>query len=111
MRIQFAKENLSFSTVRQIKVQDTEELTKEAVTITLQRVINFYSTIQAHEGHWPGDYGDPMFLISGLERMKPTKWNFFHKSGEKEGDPIILCSKSGLIYVLWLNLKAHNFML
>ncbi|KAM3749852.1 hypothetical protein ACB098_05G216900 [Castanea mollissima] len=63
MRIQFAKENLSFSTVPQIKVQDTEELTKEAVTITLQRAINFYSTIQAHEGHWPGDYGDPMFLI------------------------------------------------
>ncbi|KAF3961971.1 hypothetical protein CMV_013466 [Castanea mollissima] len=83
MRIQFAKENLSFSTVPQIKVQDTEELTKEAVTITLQRAINFYSTIQAHEGHWPGDYGDPMFLIPGLERMKPTKWNFFHKSGEK----------------------------
>ncbi|KAL0012883.1 hypothetical protein SO802_007991 [Lithocarpus litseifolius] len=66
MRIQFAKENLSFSTVPQIKVQDTEELTKEAVTITLQRAINFYSTIQAHDGHWPGDYGGPMFLIPGL---------------------------------------------
>ncbi|KAF3960242.1 hypothetical protein CMV_015031 [Castanea mollissima] len=34
MRIQFAKENPSFST--------------------------------AHDGHWPGDYGDPMFLIPGL---------------------------------------------
>ncbi|KAM4113425.1 hypothetical protein ACJW30_05G219400 [Castanea mollissima] len=66
MRIQFAKENPSFSTVPQIKVQDTEELTKEAVTITLQRAINFYSTIQAHDGHWRGDYGDPMFLIPGL---------------------------------------------
>ncbi|KAM3702008.1 hypothetical protein ACJW31_05G218100 [Castanea mollissima] len=66
MRIQFAKENPSFSTVPQIKVQDTEELTKEAVKITLQRAINFYSTIQAHDGHWPGDYGDPMFLIPGL---------------------------------------------
>uniref|UniRef100_A0A7N2R5U1 Terpene cyclase/mutase family member n=1 Tax=Quercus lobata TaxID=97700 RepID=A0A7N2R5U1_QUELO len=66
MRIQFAKENPSFSTIPQIKVQDTEELTKEAVTITLQRAINFYSTIQAHDGHWPGDYGGPMFLIPGL---------------------------------------------
>ena len=99
------------STVPQIKVQDTEELTKEAVTTTLQRAINFYSTIQAHDGHWLGDYGGPMFLIPGLVRMKPTKQNFFHKSGEKEGDPIILCSKSGVIYVLWLNLKAHSFML
>ncbi|KAL4629201.1 hypothetical protein ACB092_05G290700 [Castanea dentata] len=66
MRIQFAKENPSFSTVPQIKVQDTEEITKEAVTITLRRAINFYSTIQAHDGHWPGDYGGPMFLIPGL---------------------------------------------
>ncbi|KAK4587597.1 hypothetical protein RGQ29_018848 [Quercus rubra] len=66
MRIQFAKENPSFSTVPQIKVQDIEELTKEAVTITLQRAINFYSTIQAHDGHWPGDCGGPMFLIPGL---------------------------------------------
>ncbi|KAM3702002.1 hypothetical protein ACJW31_05G217500 [Castanea mollissima] len=72
MRIQFAKENLSFSTVPQIKVQDTEELTKEAVTITLQRAINFYSTIQAHEGHWPGDYGDPMFLIPEVITLSIT---------------------------------------
>ncbi|KAL4629206.1 hypothetical protein ACB092_05G291200 [Castanea dentata] len=50
MRIQFAKENPSFSTVPQIQVQDTEELTMEA----------------ACDGHWPGDYGGPMFLIPGL---------------------------------------------
>ncbi|XP_059456399.1 cycloartenol synthase-like [Corylus avellana] len=34
--------------------------------MTLQRAINFYSTIQADDGHWPGDYGGPMFLIPGL---------------------------------------------
>ena len=41
-----------------------------------------------------------MFLIPGLVRMKPTKWKFFHKSGEKEGDPIILCGKGGLICIV-----------
>ncbi|KAL4593971.1 hypothetical protein ACB092_M003900 [Castanea dentata] len=36
------------------------------VTKTLRRAISFYSTIQAHDGHWPGDYGGPMFLLPGL---------------------------------------------
>ena len=26
----------------------------------------FYETLQAHDGHWPGDYGGPMFLMPGL---------------------------------------------
>lgn len=26
----------------------------------------FYQSLQAHDGHWPGDYGGPMFLIGGL---------------------------------------------
>lgn len=28
--------------------------------------INFYQTLQADSGHWPGDYGGPMFLLPGL---------------------------------------------
>lgn len=50
----------------QVKVKDTEDVTEEAVTTTLRRALNFYSTIQAHDGHWPGDYGGPMFLMPGL---------------------------------------------
>lgn len=26
----------------------------------------FYKPLQAHDGHWPGEYGGPMFLIPGL---------------------------------------------
>ena len=28
--------------------------------------IHFYKNLQSNEGHWPGDYGGPMFLLPGL---------------------------------------------
>lgn len=52
----------------QIKVQDLEQVTEEVVMATLRRGLDFYSTIQAHDGHWPGDNGGPMFLLPGLVR-------------------------------------------
>lgn len=54
----------------QVKVKDTEDVTEEIVTNTLKRALSFYSTIQAHDGHWPGDYGGPMFLLPGLVSLK-----------------------------------------
>ena len=62
--------NPSFANIPQVKIKDTEEVREEAVRMTLRRAINFYSTIQADDGHWPGDYGGPMFLIPGLVRLR-----------------------------------------
>ncbi|XP_052199211.1 cycloartenol synthase-like isoform X2 [Diospyros lotus] len=45
---------------------DEEEISEEAVEMTLRRALRFYSTLQAEDGHWPGDYGGPMFLLPGL---------------------------------------------
>lgn len=39
---------------------------KEIVSRTLKRGLRFYSTIQAEDGHWPADYGGPLFLLPGL---------------------------------------------
>ncbi|KAH7671929.1 Cycloartenol synthase protein [Dioscorea alata] len=66
MRLQFAKENPLELTLTQVKVEDYEDVTEEAVTTALRRAISRYSTLQAHDGHWPGDYGGPMFLMPGL---------------------------------------------
>ncbi|XP_034696603.1 cycloartenol synthase 2-like [Vitis riparia] len=65
-RMQFVRENPRVANLPQIKAQDLEEVTEEVVTTTLRRGLNFYSTMQAHDGHWPGDYGGPMFLLPGL---------------------------------------------
>lgn len=68
--MQFSKEKPALKNTPHIKIEDTEEVGEESVTMTLQRAISFYSTIQAHDGHWPGDYGGPMFLIPGLVIMR-----------------------------------------
>ncbi|KAF9048266.1 terpene synthase [Hymenopellis radicata] len=31
-----------------------------------QNGYTFYKQLQAHDGHWPGEYGGPMFLLPGL---------------------------------------------
>ncbi|OMP07288.1 Prenyltransferase/squalene oxidase [Corchorus olitorius] len=66
MRIQFAKENPDVTNLPQVKLTEFEEVKEEAVSTTLRRALDFYSTIQSDDGHWPGDYGGPMFLLPGL---------------------------------------------
>ncbi|KAH9770910.1 cycloartenol synthase [Citrus sinensis] len=66
MRLQFAKENPGVTVLPQVKVKDTEDVTEDIVTNTLRRGLSYHSTLQAHDGHWPGDYGGPMFLMPGL---------------------------------------------
>ena len=52
----------------QVKVKSEKEITEEAVTTTLRRALRFYSSLQAEDGFWPGDYGGPLFLLPGLVR-------------------------------------------
>jgi hypothetical protein len=54
------------------KVRSEEEITKEVVDTTLRRSLRFYSTLQAEDGFWPGDYGGPMFLLPGLVGSSST---------------------------------------
>ena len=64
--LQFAKENSIELHLPGIKLGEHEDVTEEAVLTTLKRAISRFSTLQAHDGHWPGDYGGPMFLMPGL---------------------------------------------
>ncbi|KAL8495113.1 hypothetical protein ACS0TY_019326 [Phlomoides rotata] len=66
MRLQLSKEIPATTDIPQVKVKDVEDITEEKVTNTLRRAISFHSTLQAKDGHWPGDYGGPMFLLPGL---------------------------------------------
>ncbi|XP_024197667.1 cycloartenol synthase 2 isoform X2 [Rosa chinensis] len=68
MRLQFAKEKESdrMELPAQVKIKSEEEINEEVVATTLRRGLRFYSTLQAEDGFWPGDYGGPLFLLPGL---------------------------------------------
>ncbi|XP_023772895.1 cycloartenol Synthase [Lactuca sativa] len=67
MRIQFAKENSESSVFPpKVDIKNDEDITEDKVTNVLRRAIGFHSTLQADDGHWPGDIGGPMFLLPGL---------------------------------------------
>ncbi|KAI5070087.1 hypothetical protein GOP47_0014430 [Adiantum capillus-veneris] len=66
MRMQYAKRNPLPPLPNPVKVNDQSKLPEQNVVDTLKRAVLFYSTIQAEDGHWAGDYGGPMFLMPGL---------------------------------------------
>ncbi|KAK4432732.1 Cycloartenol Synthase [Sesamum alatum] len=63
MRLQLSKEKASTTNLPQLKVEAVEEITEDIVANTLRRAITFHSTLQAHDGHWPGDSAGPMFVM------------------------------------------------
>lgn len=86
-------ENPFATNLPQLRVKNQEEVTEEAVTTTLRRSLSFYSTIQAHDGHWAGDYGGPMFLLPGLVREKSSNHCVIQKM------------KIRRICISWLNMR------
>lgn len=53
-----------------------DQLSASAVKSVLN-AINYYSSLQVEDGHWPGDYGGPMFLLPGaIITSHITKFDF-----------------------------------
>ncbi|KAH6818429.1 cycloartenol synthase 1 [Perilla frutescens var. frutescens] len=66
MRMQLRKENGIGEIPAAIKVKETEEISECATVTTLRRGIGYYSTIQAHDGHWPAESAGPLFFLPPL---------------------------------------------
>jgi cycloartenol synthase len=50
----------------EVKVKSGGEITEGAVATVLRRALRFYSTLQAEDGFWPGDYASIIFITSPL---------------------------------------------
>ncbi|WOH12121.1 hypothetical protein DCAR_0831620 [Daucus carota subsp. sativus] len=66
MRIQFANENQDRVILPRVEVKDIEDISEDKVTATLRRALSFHSTLQANDGHWPGDHYGPLIFMPGL---------------------------------------------
>ncbi|KMT17651.1 hypothetical protein BVRB_2g035990 [Beta vulgaris subsp. vulgaris] len=66
VKMQMRKENPSLRMPQGIRLKEEEEITEEAVSTTLKRAINCFSSIQAHDGHWPSDNAGALFLLPPL---------------------------------------------
>ncbi|KAM0918462.1 hypothetical protein ACQ4PT_008985 [Festuca glaucescens] len=62
----FSKSNGLKIDLPHIKLEEHGYATEEDVLISLKRAISRYSTLQAHDGHWPGDYAGTLFLLPSL---------------------------------------------
>jgi len=48
------------------QIPQAENPEEQTVIEALIKGINYFSTLQSEDGHWPGDYGGPLFLLPGL---------------------------------------------
>ncbi|UOA09350.1 terpene cyclase/mutase family protein [Methylobacter sp. S3L5C] len=48
------------------KILQVESSEAQQAIDALVKGINYYSCLQSDDGHWPGDYGGPLFLLPGL---------------------------------------------
>lgn len=61
--IQYAKLNGLLGNIPSVKLENGAEVTEEILLTSLRRALNQYSTLQAHDGHWPGDYSGILFIM------------------------------------------------
>lgn len=48
------------------RTKEAQETLKEKSFLAARQGFQFYQQLQAQDGHWPGDYGGPLFLLPGM---------------------------------------------
>ncbi|KAK7841755.1 lupeol synthase [Quercus suber] len=65
-RAELRKENPCGPIPPPVQVKETEVTTEEAGITTLKRAVSFFSSIQAHDGHWPVESAGPLYFLQPM---------------------------------------------
>nr|UMM64880.1 2,3-oxidosqualene cyclase [Avena strigosa] len=65
-RMQLAKENKFSLDLQKPKDGTTVDTDVSTVSEILKRALSYFSAIQAHDGHWPGDFPGPLFTTATM---------------------------------------------
>ncbi|KAM0835586.1 hypothetical protein ACQ4PT_062843 [Festuca glaucescens] len=65
-RMQLAKENNFSLDLQKSKYETTANTDLPTVTKVLKKALSYFSAIQAHDGHWPGDFPGPLFTTATM---------------------------------------------
>ncbi|CAM0910966.1 unnamed protein product [Alopecurus aequalis] len=65
-RMQLAKENNFSLDLQKSKDETTVDNNIPTVSEILKRALGYFSAIQAHDGHWPGDFPGPLFTTATM---------------------------------------------
>lgn len=66
--MQLAKENNFSLDLQKSKNETTVDTDLPTVTEVLKKALSYFSAIQAHDGHWPGDFPGPLFTTATMVR-------------------------------------------
>ncbi|GAA0145603.1 cyclase [Lithospermum erythrorhizon] len=62
----FLKEKNFTQTIPPVRVENGEEITYDKATAALRRAVNFFTALQADDGHWPAENTGPLFFLPPL---------------------------------------------
>ncbi|KAM0862135.1 hypothetical protein ACQ4PT_045450 [Festuca glaucescens] len=63
LRLQYAKLNQFQANAPTMKIEKSSDVTEELISASLRRALNQFSSLQAHDGHWPSDYSGILFIM------------------------------------------------
>jgi cycloartenol synthase len=73
--LQLAKEN-NFSLVQKGKAETPVDINPNTVSQILRKALSYFSAIQAHDGHWPGDFPGPLFTTATMVKVDTSYFYF-----------------------------------